>query len=192
MKLHEQLQVSAELIGRPLSDLAITVLARELGRYPAADVRAALDRVIREAPRALTLAEITRRLPGAHLSADEAWALASAALDEHASVVWTDEIAEAFGVARRIPDRVAARMAFKSAYERLVGTSPGRPQWNLTAGFDRDGRTAAVQEAIAAGRLESGDHMRLLGSPPPRRLTSGSAEPRSLASVLDELPEGGE
>lgn len=191
MKLADQIQVTAELIGRPLSDLAVAVLTRELGRWPAEDVRAALDRIVREGPRALTLAEVTKRMPGAPIGADEAWAIAERAYDESASVVWTAEMAEAFGTVRHLSDRVAARMAFRGAYERLVADGPGRPAWNLSAGHDRDGRELAVREAVACGRMGAGDHMRLLGSPAPvGLLPEGSGEPSALGDLL-RLREGG-
>lgn len=186
MKLHEQIQITAELLGRPLSDLAVTVLARELGRYPSEDVRAALDRCVRESPRALTFAEVTARLPGAHLAADEAWAIVEPAYDESASVVWTAEMAEAFGIVRHLGDRVAARMAFRSAYERLVGVTGERPRWDLSAGFDRDGREVAVRGAIAAGRLSSGDHVRLLGAPAPRDVPDRLESPVAIRELLGE------
>lgn len=171
MKLHEQIQVTAELIGRPLSDVAVTVLTRELERYPEADVRAALHRCTREAPRNLTLAEITSRLPGAHLLADEAWAIASQAYDEEASMVWTLAISEAFGVVRGLPDRVAARMAFKAAYDRIIAAlPPGPAEWRASLGTDSARRGIAVREGIDAGRLLPADRHRLLGGAPERPL----------------------
>ncbi len=164
MKLIERIQAVAELTtGRTLSGVAAGMLASQLEEYPEADVVTALDRCLREGLRALTLAAVTSRMPGAHLGAAEAWALAERAYDERASVVWTPEIAEAFGVVRHLRDRVAARIGFREAYERMVGGARERPRWNLSPGFDRGGRESAVREVVEAGRMTKGDSYRLLG-----------------------------
>lgn len=193
MKLHEKIQVTAELLGRPLSDLAVGVMARELAGYPEAEVHDALDRCMREGARGLTLAEITSRLPGAHLCVDEAWAIAERSYDETDSVVWTSEIAGAFGVVRHMDDRIAARLAFKAAYRRLVSDSQGRPTWNLSAGTDSMTRAAAVHDAIAAGRLPKGAQKKLLGAgpAPPKALpapsTSGPVQVGDMRAFVEKL-----
>ena len=90
---------------------------------------------------------------------DEAWAIALQASDESRTVVWTDEIAEAWGAARpilEVGDKVGARMAFLSAYRRGLAKARengGRAEWHVSLGHDHAGRTAAVQKAIEQGRL---------------------------------------
>ncbi|CNI91284.1 hypothetical protein [Yersinia enterocolitica] len=62
------------------------------------------------------------------LSANEAWALALPAQDEANTVVWTNEIAQAWSIAQPIMqegDKVGARMAFIAAYERLTKAAQG-------------------------------------------------------------------
>ncbi|MGH8480754.1 MAG: hypothetical protein ACREXK_14635 [Gammaproteobacteria bacterium] len=92
-----------------------------------------------------------------HLPADEAWAIAIEAMDEDGTVVWTQEMAEAWGCARLIMaagDEVGARMAFRSAYERRAGESRAdgrRPKWSPSLGHDPARRAAAIE--AAADRL---------------------------------------
>lgn len=186
MTLIELIQVSAEMIGRPLSAPAIAMMALELADYPHADVRAALARLCRECPPRMTLAEITRRLPGAHVGPHEAWAIACRADDESSSVVWTDEIAEAFGAVRHIDDRNTARFAFRDAYERILGEHSGAPAvWRLSPGHDPHGRAQAIRDAVAARRLPHDSVKRLLGHEPAPRLERSTADPLRLAAALE-------
>lgn len=77
--------------------------------------------------------------------------------DESGSVVWTDEMAEAFGHARELlSDEIAARMAFREAYMKLVSAarSTGKQaQWSPSFGPDRAGQAAAVEEATRKQRI---------------------------------------
>jgi hypothetical protein len=92
-------------------------------------------------------------------SADEAWAIALKATDETATVTWTDEIAEAWGIAKTVyaaGDEVGARMAFRDAYNRISSAAKlaGRSvQWWPSLGHDPSGREPEVQRAAAAGLL---------------------------------------
>lgn len=51
-------------------------------------------------------------------------------------------------------DKTGARMAFREAYERLAADVQGKTAWFVSAGNDRDQRSAAVMAAVKAGRLE--------------------------------------
>ena len=152
MKIHEKIQVVSEMVGRPMSAPAIAMMTKALGMYPEPLVHQALDRVAREC-RQVTLAEITSRLPGAAPGPDEAWAIVSKAADEDATVVWTDEIAGAHRAVAHMTDRVAARMAFRDVYQRLVAERPGLPKWWVSAGHDAHQREGALREAVELGRL---------------------------------------
>lgn len=173
MKLEEHILAVAELSGRPLSNMAAALLVSELEDYPPADVTAALDRCMREGVRHLSLAAVLDKLPGAHVRAEEAWSIASQAYDETATVVWTDEIAEAFGSVRHMKDRVAARMAFRETYERTLAGGSQKPQWWATFGSDAAQREAALAAGVACGRLPGGDKERLLPAATPKSLPSG-------------------
>ena len=102
--------VTAELTGAELSETALRVMAADLDSYSETAVLRALDRCRRELKARLTLGAVLERIeeqdgrPGA----DEAWAIALGALDEADTVVWTDEMAEAFAIARVFSTAVMA------------------------------------------------------------------------------------
>ena len=102
------------------------------------------------------------RRPGS----DEAWAMMPR--DESDSVVWTEEMAQAWAVASNLvnpfvvdkPDWVAARMAFKDAYTRAVETSraQGKPaSWKVCRGTRTDNLEDVLTEAVRLGRLQPED-----------------------------------
>ena len=101
------------------------------------------------------------------ISADEAWTMLPR--DESETVVWTDEIAEAHAIAARESDRVAGRMAFKAAYERITERNKAQnifPKWFISEGWCADKRSKAVSDALRLGRLKEQDvDQRLLESP---------------------------
>src|SRR5579875_1878473 len=154
------IRLTYEVVGQPMSDLMLASLASELAAYDEAAVRAALARCRRELRR-ITLADILDRLPGAHPGPDEAWALVAPALaDERVTVVWTDAMAEAAGVARALAaDPIAARKAFQEAYAVAVGRAraqgQGLPRWWVSLGTDRAGAEPVIREAVHAGRLSA-------------------------------------
>lgn len=100
-------------------------------------------------------------------TADEAWAICPS--DESQSVVWCDEIVQAWGIAEPImSDRVAARMAFKGAYERLVAQARAegrRPVWTASLGHDKHSRRDVIEAAARAGRLTHEHAAKLLPAP---------------------------
>ncbi len=101
------------------------------------------------------------------ISADEAWTMLPK--DESETVVWTDEIAEAHSVALREHDRVASRMAFKAAYERIVERNKAQniyPKWVISEGWCVEKRSKAITDAIRIGRIKESDvDQRLLEAP---------------------------
>lgn len=90
---------------------------------------------------------------------EEAWSMIPR--DEARSVVWTEEMAAAYGAA--IPllterDQVAARMAFVERYRALVEASraSGRPaKWMPSLGTDASDCERALIEAQSKGRLSA-------------------------------------
>ena len=93
------------------------------------------------------------------LSADEAWAVALTSRDEADTVVWTQEMAEAFALCLPVfPDEVGARMAFKDAYNRLVtqARTASRPvEWGVSLGWDTRKRERSLTKALDAGLLQA-------------------------------------
>lgn len=162
--------VTAELTGAELSEAALRVMASDLDAYPELDVLRALDRCRRELKGRLTLAAVLERLEEAdgRPGADEAWAIAISAQDECETVVWTDEISQAFAVARPIleaRDKVGARMAFRDAYERITRESRAERapvRWSVSLGNDPERRASALSAAVALRRIEAGAAQHLL------------------------------
>lgn len=149
--------VTYELIGQAISDVAVKAMVSELSSYPESDVLLALTRCRKEL-RKITLADILDRIPGGHLGVEEAWALVAKGLNnEDVSIVWTDEMAQAFGPALALAhDPVAARLAFKETYTRLVQDAKAmnsKPVWKVSLGFDMQGRERALREAVERGRI---------------------------------------
>lgn len=158
MTLNEAVKVTYAMIGQELSDLQLAMTVKKLEAYPAGDVMIALSRCQDEVKRSLSFADILDRMPGGRPKAEEAWAMVSKALNnEQVSIVWTEEMASAFGVAAPLADDpVAARMAFKETYMDLVNQArvAGAPiRWTVSLGWDKAGREVALREAEQKQRL---------------------------------------
>lgn len=192
-ELIQAIAATAELCGAKLSDGAARMLLADLDAYPEHAVIAALTRV-RKSGKRFSLSAITDEMsemdgrPGV----EQAWAMMPQT--EDTSVVWTEEIAQAHGVVYDLlqqGDKVAARMAFKEAYSKLVSDArdAGVPvKWTASFGANMLGRQQALIEAINNNRLpaeyaitllppEYGDalliqtntqHPRLSGPPDPK------------------------
>lgn len=159
--------VTAELTGTEITEMAAKVFAMDLAEYPKAAVMTALTRCRRELKGRLTLADVLNRVAemDGRPSADEAWAMMP--MGEAVTVVWTDEMAAAWGVALPMIeiDKVAARMAFKGAYDRAVAEARQVgvvPKWRASLGHDKSGRDAVVMRAVELGRLSVSQVMKLL------------------------------
>jgi hypothetical protein len=91
------------------------------------------------------------------MSADEAWA--SVPKSEHESGLLTDEIAEALSVAAPLlnsGDAIAARMAFKDAYARVVAKAKLnglKPRYFPSFGSDFHGRVTMLSSAVQKKRI---------------------------------------
>ena len=169
MKLHEALAGTYAVIGQPLTDAQLAILTEDLEAYPLPDVMAALTRCRKEL-RKVTLVDILDRLPQSHPGPEEAWSIVSSGMrDESSTIVWTEEMRHAFGIAHAIADDpVAARMAFKEQYAilrseaRAVGE---KPKWSVSLGSDRAGRELAITEGVKQGRLTVEYAQKLLPHP---------------------------
>jgi hypothetical protein len=181
--LVQAIAVTAELTGTDLTQCAAEMIAEDLARYPAAQVLGALRRCRLELRGRLTVAEVLARLDDGRPGPEEAWAMVPK--DEAVSVVWSDEMRIAFGVAGPLmeEDPVAARMAFKEAYITAVqkardeGTSV---RWEPSLGHDPNGREAVLIQAAQLGRLTTEHALSLL---PPGREDSQQAKALIDATV---------
>jgi hypothetical protein len=157
VELLKAVAVTSELCGRTFSEAAARVFVDDLSRFPEPAVMKALARCRREVRGVLTIQDVVSRLDDGRPGPEEAWA--QMPFDESQSVVWTDEMANAFGIARGLldeGDKVGARMAFKEAYIRLVGEArdSGRAvSWTPSLGYDKGGQDAVLSEAVALGRF---------------------------------------
>lgn len=159
--LTEQIVATSEVLGHDIKATAAGMMAEDLCDYPPAVMKKAMRRVRAEHTGRLTLKAILDRVDEAvgRPAANEAWAASLEALDEAKTVVWTDEMAQAWGVARPIAaagDLVGARMAFIGAYERLVRDAReagAMPVVTVSEGWDKDHRVAAVEKAARLGYL---------------------------------------
>jgi hypothetical protein len=164
-KVLQGLAIALELTQTSLSEAAIRILAIELSRYPEGQVLGALGRCRKELRGRLTLADIISRLDDGRPGPEEAWAMIPR--DEATTVVWTEEMARASGVARPLMadgDMVAARMAFLECYRKIVQEardSGTEVKWEPSLGTDAAGREAALLDAVNRNRL-SADHVRAL------------------------------
>jgi len=160
-RIVEMLGATAEVCGAEIKPNAMVVMAQDLAAYPVHQIEAALTRVRREVNGRFTLAAVMDRLSAddGRPGADEAWASALIADDEAETVVWTEEMAQAFFVAQPLlhaGDKVGARMAFRSAYERIVSearASAIQVKWQASIGHDKDRRAEAITRAVTAGLL---------------------------------------
>ncbi len=197
--LVRQLVATAELLGHEMKPNAAALLADDLAVFDRATLAAALQRVRSEHTGRLTPKAILDRIDEAlgRPAANEAWALASQALDERATVVWTSEMSDAWLIARPIAaagDMVGARMAFIAAYERLVRAARDErrpPEITVSVGWDCEARDAAIDKAIQVGLLsaESATHYRrpALTAPvfSPKALLTGRVETTKEAHQAD-------
>jgi len=145
--------------GRVLSQRAMVSAFSSLEDYDIEPVLAALRHHCKTSRYAPVPADIVDLL-SAHnkrLSADEAWAMMPRSEDE--TVVWTEEMAAAYAVAFDLiteGDRIAARMAFKGAYERLCSEASimqAPVVWKVCTGYDKTMIEPVLQKAVLAGRI---------------------------------------
>lgn len=145
--------------GKVLSNGAMKAVFEALRHYPLDMLLPAIKRHIQTAQFAPAPKDIIDMLEmkQKRLTADEAWAMMPR--DETETVVWTDEMAQAYGIAYDLivdGDRIAARMAFKSAYERLCdeATVIGKPvRWSVALGYDKTKIEPVLQQAVQLGRI---------------------------------------
>ena len=153
----DALTVCCEITGTELSITARKTMCADLAQYPKEQVLKALNRCRRELTGRLTLAAILQRLDTGLPSADEAFGLLTEGWDNEDLTVVVPAIAQlaagsgAYALYRN-GDKTGARMAFRSAYERMAADTV-RADWTVSAGNDRAQLTAAVMAAVKDGKL---------------------------------------
>jgi hypothetical protein len=148
-----------------------------LAVYEVEDVEQAFARYLsspegRFSPKPASIIDIINAMrPDGRPGADEAWAMIP--MDEYTSAVMTQEMAEALHVAQPLldaGDKIAARMSFREAYNRIVDTNKRngvKPSWFPSLGQDKEGRDTVLAEAVRLGRIRA-DHA--IGLLPPDKI----------------------
>lgn len=194
--------------GAPTNELQLNLFAQQLAGQNPDHIRSAMIHFRDEPGRAFMPKPadlkywIETQLSG-RPGVEEAWAMIPH--DEESSVVWTEEMREAFNVARPKlleGDPIAARMTFKEVYPKLVATAreKGSPvRWEPSLGLDRTTHAPTLLEAVRKGRisqshaqsllpgpsLQRGEHLQLVG--PDEQLISLD-KIRDLAARLEKGP----
>lgn len=162
--LTEELGATMELSGQQIRPAALMLLVSDLAHIEKPLLQMALARIRAEHKGAILTGTVLQYVDHAmgRLLPAEAYALALSSSNEQATVVWNNEIAEAWTVAAPVlnaGDKFGARQAFIEAYARVTGEARATrrmPQVQVSLGHNTEGRARAVQEAIAAGRLPGG------------------------------------
>ena len=173
------------LYSKDATAILLRLYWNSLIEYPLDQVRRAFDHWVKDPKQGTfmpkpadiirTIQEVNGTPESQWLSANEAWAIALPAVDEAATVVWTQEMAKAWAVAKPIldaGDKIGARMAFIPAYDRFVDQAKREsrtPHYEISAGWDANMRELAVQNAVTAGLL-----------PPPPQQTALPAPDRPV------------
>jgi len=166
--LVEAITVTSEVCGSLLSPAAAEMLAKDMAEFDERQVMAALARCRLELQGTLRLPEILARIEDGRPGVDEAWAMMPK--NELASVVWTDEMAQAWGVASPMlaqGDLAGARQAFCQAYAKAVldariHREPVR--WMPSLGSDVASRERILLDALEKRRLTVAHLEKLLPS----------------------------
>ncbi len=157
-KLALAICATAESLGYTLSADAAELMADDLAEFPAPTVAAALKACRIELTGKLTTGAIMQRIHAAdgRPGKDEAWAIALSANDEFDTVLLTPEIRQAMAASDPVlqaGDKVGARMAFMSAYERHCAFARAEAQpvkWEVSLGYDQARRVTAIEGAVRA------------------------------------------
>ncbi len=156
-ELLEAIAVTAELTSTDLSENAARFMADDLSQYPEQQVLKALTKCRRELKGRLTVEAVISRIDDGRPGAEEAWAMIPK--DELGSVVWTQEMSEAYGIANALiqsGDRIQARMAFIESYRNgceKARNNGVKVQWFPSLGHDPNGRESVLMDAVEKGRL---------------------------------------
>lgn len=182
--------IAAEVTQTTLSKQAMLFMEHELVGYPKQQALVALRRAARECRSgSFCLAEVIKRVDDGRPGADEAWSLVPQ--NEAVTVVWNNEICEAWGCVRDMledGDRVGARMAFKAAYDRIVQRNKDagvQPEWTASLGHDSAGRESVIQQAVSQGRVPAAQYRMYLPEPEREKKELPAPIRKMIASITN-------
>jgi hypothetical protein len=167
----KHLMVMSTLYGKEFSKEAAQMIAFDLEGYSESALLAALARCRKELKFFPTVAEIIARIDDGRPGPEAAWAMLPKG--EGASVVWTDEMRDAFAASRSLigSDDIAARKAFIEVYSKQLADArvSGIPvKWSASLGHEISGRESVIKEAVDRGRLTHQEAVALLPSLEPK------------------------
>lgn len=155
--LVEAILLTSEICGQMLSPAAARILAGDLADFDENAILGALSRCRMEVQGRLKVADIVVRIADGRPDVEEAWNMLPR--DEMASIVWTEEMAQAWGLALPLleaGDAAGARSVFSDNYAKAVQQARIRREpvrWMPSLGSDNKGREAALVDAVSKGRL---------------------------------------
>jgi hypothetical protein len=164
--LVEAISLTSEVCGAALSPAAAKMLARDLADFHESAVLDALARCRMELQEPLKMADILERIDDGRPDVDDAWTMMPKT--ELESVVWTDEMAQAWGIASPLlnaGDVAGARNAFKDAYGKAVlhARIKRKPaHWMPSLGNDVASRESVLLDAVRKRRLTAAHVAQLL------------------------------
>lgn len=156
-ELIEAVAATAELCGHRLSPAAALLLASDLSSLDRRAVLAALARCRAELPHTLNIGEVLARIEDGRPTAEEAWYMLP--VTEAASVVWTNEMAQAWSsIATHLlnDEREMAHGLFVQRYTHAVLMARCRQEkvtWTPSLGTDPAQREQVLLEALQQERL---------------------------------------
>jgi len=192
------LSTVADYYGKKLSAAAFTVWWNGLRNVELSAIKVALNEHVQIAKFMPTISDVldVLRVMDGRPSPEEAWSMVARSLnDEGPTIVWTEEIASAFGVALGLQeDRIAARMAFKETYAAAVAEARKQGKaavWSASPGRDPGGREVVLRDAVERGRLRS-DYVDGMLPPPsdPAMMLKNPAMAKLLTDKRTAMPGG--
>lgn len=144
--------------GLPVNVNQINLWAQELSDLDPSQIAEALN-TLRKNPKQTrpALPAQIRDIIFGFPTVEEAWAMCP--VSEEDSVVWCEEMAEAYAAVRGLlaqGDTIAARMAFKEVYDKAVTKSKAlkaKPRFFASLGFDTAKRDQALSIAVEKNRM---------------------------------------
>ena len=189
---------TGEYYGKQLGTDTVRIWWNGLQRYALSDLQALLDQHIQTSRFMPTIADLLDGIKSSdgRPNPEEAWSMVARSLnDEGPTIVWTEEIASAFGVALGLQeDRIAARMAFKETYAAAVAEARKQGKaavWSASPGRDASGREVVLRDAVERGRLRS-DYVDGMLPPPsdPAMMLKNPAMAKLLTDKRTAMPGG--
>ncbi len=166
-ELLKAIAATAELFGKSYTPAAAALFAQDLDGFDERAVLSALTRCRKELDgKPFNVSAVISRIDDGRPGVEQAWAMLPH--DEDSSTVWSEEMAQAWGIALPLlndGDRIGARMAFKEAYTKQVADARDRkesPKWTVSFGRDAGGRQTALVEAVRHNRLSLDHAVKLL------------------------------